>query len=370
MIALVYGTTAELIKLAPIHHRLAATGAPPLHWCTAQQYDELPEAARLMGMPEPDVWLARGAGGHSLRSTADAARWLMTVTGSVASNRRTMKRRLCSDHRTPMILVHGDTMTTVLGSLLGRVLRVRVGHVEAGLRSHDWRNPFPEEIDRRIVGRLASVHYAPGAPEVENLRRSKGDVVVTGGNTVWDSIALVPDEVDPGVPDLPETFGLVSLHRLELLQDGRFAQSLEALRTSASSTPLVMVYDPVTDEQIDKQGLGGLFDDHRLRRIPKLPYFRFVALLRRSTFVVTDSGGLQEECAYLGKPCLVHRVTTERSDGLGANARVSGMSIEELERFLGETHHALERDSHRGSPSDVIVGDLARRGMVGPRPTT
>jgi UDP-N-acetylglucosamine 2-epimerase (non-hydrolysing) len=175
---------------------------------------------------------------------------------------------------------------------------------------------------------------------------------------------MVPVDLDPGVGPLPDRFGLVSLHRLELLQGDRFAATLHALKTASATTPLLMVYDPVTDEQIERQNLAHVFDDVFFRRVPKLPYFRFVSLLRQASFVVTDSGGLQEECAFIGKPCLVHRVKTERFDGIGTNARLSGMDVGELERFLenpdllaGAEMLALR------SPSDVIVADLVERGF-------
>ncbi|TPW15742.1 MAG: putative epimerase [Acidimicrobiaceae bacterium] len=365
MIALVYGTTAELVKLAPLHERLRERGTAPLLWCTAQQFDELPEATRLLGLPEPDLMLARGAEGHSLRTSIDACRWLATVLANSVTKHRAMRSALRSDDLAPCVLVHGDTMTTVLGAALGRTLRATVGHVEAGLRSHDWRHPFPEEIDRRMVGRLARLHYAPGQNEVTNLARSRGSVVLTGGNTVRDSVRMVPADLDPDVGALPEQFGLVSLHRLELLQDDRFALTLQALKVASATTPLVMVYDPVTDEQIERRNLSLIFDGVSFRRIPKLPYFRFVSLLRRASFVVTDSGGLQEECAFIGKPCLVHRVRTERSDGIGTNARLSGMNIAELERFLANPNLlACAELLATHSPSDVIVADLVDRGLA------
>jgi UDP-N-acetylglucosamine 2-epimerase (non-hydrolysing) len=368
VIALVYGTTAELVKLAPVHRRLTELGCRPLLWCTAQQLDELPEATALLGMPEPDLMLAAGARGHSLRTTTDVALWLAMVLGRSGRRFRSLRRALRSDGRPPLVLVHGDTMTTVLGAVLGRALGATVGHVEAGLRSHDWRNPFPEELDRRVVGRLAHLHYAPREVEAGHIAPARRrHVVVTHGNTVQDSVRMVPTDADPGVDDLPAEFGLVSLHRIELLQDERFEATLRTLHAAARDTPLVMVYDPVTDEQISRRGLADLFDDVHFRRVPKLTYFRFVSLLRRASFVVTDSGGLQEECAFIGKPCLVHRVKTERSDGLGINARLSGMDVAELERFLAAPEALQPSAAHTPhSPTAVIVDDLAARGFVGP----
>lgn len=366
MIALVYGTTAELVKLAPIYKRLTDRGSRPLLWCTAQQLDELPAATELLGLPEPDLMLAHGAHGRSLRTTRDVAIWLMQALGRSARRWRELRRALRADGFPPLVVVHGDTMTTVLGTLVGRSLGATVAHVEAGLRSHDWRNPFPEELDRRIVGRLAQLHFAPDEVAASNIAPShRRRVVVTHGNTVQDSLRMVPEDADPGVDDLPDQFGLVSLHRIELLQDDRFAESLSALHRSARTTPLVMVYDPVTDEQIRRQGLDNLFDDIHFRRVPKLSYFRFVALLRRASFVVTDSGGLQEECAFIGKPCLVHRVRTERSDGIGMNARLSGMDVDEMVRFLDDPGAVCSPDATAArSPSDVIVAALASEGFA------
>lgn len=366
MIALVYGTTAELIKLAPLHVRLAALGSPPLHWCTAQQADELPEAIEHLDMPQPDLWLARGAGGRSLQRSTDVLRWLSTVAVTCARRYRSMRSALRADGRPPLVLVHGDTMTTVVGAALGRVLGATVGHVEAGLRSHDWRNPFPEELDRVIAARLARVHFAPGEREAQNLASAKGEVVVTRGNTVIDALLMVPADADPAIDGLPSTYGLVSLHRAELLQQrDLFEASLRTLREAGARTPLVMVVDALTAGYLARYGLEDLFDGGALRRVEKLPYHRFAALVRGARFIVTDSGGLQEESAAIGVPCLVHRSRTERYDGLGANVLLSDLDLEVMRRFLeSPDNYRVDVPPRADAPSDLIVDHLVRRGFV------
>ena len=318
-------------------------------------------------MPEPDLMLAEGAHGHSLRTTADVVRWLATVAVRSGRGLRSMRAALRTDGLPPLVLVHGDTMTTVLGTVLGRALGATVGHVEAGPAQSRLAQPVPRGARSagRRAHRPAALRAGRRRGEPCRAQPTPSHVVVTHGNTVQDSVSMVPADADPGIDGLADRFGLVSLHRIELLQDDRFEATLRSLHRAARATPLVMVYDPVTDEQIVRKGLVDLFDDTHFRRIPKLTYFRFVSLLRRASFVVTDSGGLQEECAFIGKPCLVHRVKTERSDGIGSNARLSGMDIGELERFLGAPEELVPSStSAPHSPTAVIVADLATRGFL------
>ena len=367
MIAFVYGTTAELIKIAPIHARLVALGVRPLHWCTAQQAGELPSAADHLGMPAPDVFIANGVDGRSLRTTTDAVRWLASVLTNSVLRHRELRKSLRADGSAPVVLVHGDTLTTLLGAALGRSLGATVGHVEAGLRSFDLRNPFPEELDRVLTARLARVHYAPSQDAVHNLRTVRGDVIATGGNTVRDSLHLVPKGYAISMGPLPPEYGLVSLHRMELIHDAeRFRATMHALSEYSEKLPLLQVVDPLTRQQMNAQGLDDLHDGSRFRSLGKLDYFDFIGVLRGASFVVTDSGGLQEECAGLGVPCLVHRLKTERSDGIGENAVLSEFDFGILGSFLDDPQRLRTiPDSGLDSPSDVIVADLVRRGAVG-----
>lgn len=363
MILVVFGTTGELIKLAPVLLRLDGREAPYVLTTTGQQVEQIPTFLRQFGLRQPDAWLAKGAGGRDLRTTSDIPGWLVRVMRSYTTRRRTFARQLRGGPEAPLVLVHGDTMTTVLGALMGRALRVPVAHIEGGLRSGDLRNPFPEELNRRLTSRIAAIHYAPGAWAASNLER--GTIVDTGSNTIVDSLELVSSE--PPSVEIPQgRFGLVSLHRFELLNDRRaLTETLEALRVASRRMPLLFVDHSVTVAAVERFALGGVFDDERFRRIPRLPFFEYVRVQRRSAFVVTDSGGSQEECFHLDLPCLVHRRRTERREGVGENVVVSGLRVDRLREFLErpEDHRRRSRPAS-GSPSDVIVDDLVRRGVV------
>jgi UDP-N-acetylglucosamine 2-epimerase (non-hydrolysing) len=368
MILVVYGTTGELIKLAPVLSELRRRGAQALTLCTAQQFPQIPPLLEAFDLPQPDVWLSRGRDGRDLTKASDILPWLAGVTARFARHRRALRTRLRSSGRRPLVIVHGDTFTTVLGCLMGRALRAPVAHIEAGMRSGDLRNPFPEELDRLAAARLARIHFAPGPRAAANLRAMKvrGEIVDTGSNTICDALELVgPGALDLEVPRGP--FGLVSLHRYELLgKPAELRAIVRVLHEASRSTPLLFVDHPVTAAAIEAAELGSLFDE-RFRRIPRLPYFEFVALLKRSAFLVTDSGGSQQECAQLGHPCLVHRAVSEHSDGLDGPVSLSRMDLDVVRGFLADPgRHAGSPVLDSQHPTEVILEHLERRGHIAP----
>jgi UDP-N-acetylglucosamine 2-epimerase (non-hydrolysing) len=346
LIAIVAGTTGELIKLAPVMHRLEGRY---LLATTAQQATQIEPLLDELGLAPPEIWLARGARGRDLESNRDIPGWFASVVrGFVGQRRRLGDAQL--------VVVHGDTMTTLLGAVMGRTLRRPVAHIEAGLRSGDLRNPFPEEGIRRATTRLAEIHYAPG-PAAASVVTGHGAVVDTGANTIQDALALVPE--GPLPVDVPTgVFGVASLHRYELINNRRlFAETLERLRHAPN--PVVFVDHPVTVAALRRFGLTAE------NRIPRLGFFGWVRLLRRTAFVVSDSGGAQEECFVLDRPCLVHRLRTERLDGIGETSYLSGFDLDRLDAFLHDfSRHARRSPLAATSPSDVIADDLALREVV------
>jgi UDP-N-acetylglucosamine 2-epimerase (non-hydrolysing) len=367
LIACVYGTTGELIKLAPVLLRLEKRGADLTTWCTGQQADELAEMATALGLPEPDLLLGKGFRGQPLAKAKHIPTWIAQVTANFAYSWPRLRRAAAPRDRS-IVLVHGDTFTTVLGALFARSLGIQVGHIEAGMRSHDIRHPFPEELNRRTAAWLTSIHFAPGSDPVSNLRRRPGTVVDTGMNTVRDSLDLVPDATDSLVErlgPLPEVFGVVSLHRFEFIRDRHlFEATLRALQDAAKTYPLYFVDHAPTRVKVEEYGLESLFADDGLRRVAKLSYFEFITLVRRSSFAVTDSGGLQQESYYLGHPCLVHRSTTETLEGLDGNVVLSRFDLGVLREFLRDpTSYALAGAPEGPSPSDIVVDVLRDRGF-------
>lgn len=361
MIGVVFGTTGELIKLAPVLLALRDRGEPACLISTSQQVQQLPAFLEDFGLPMPDVWLARGHRGADLEHTWQVPWWAVTVAANSLRRRRELSARLDA------IVVHGDTMTTVLGSLLAKLLRLPALHVEAGMRSGDWRNPFPEELNRTIAARLVDVHFAPGDRPVGNLRREKvgGRIVDTRQNTIRDAVDLAATgHGDPGI-ETPDSFGLVSLHRFELIEKPELlGPVLEILHEHSRSEPLLFVDHSVTAAALKRHGFEHLFDD-RFRRIPRLRYFPFISLLQRSRFLVTDSGGCQEECAFLGHPALIHRAVSEHDTGLDTCVVLSKMDLQVLRDFLADPdRYRVPPPPPESTPTEIIVSELERMGLL------
>lgn len=357
MIVFVFGTTAEAIKLAPIMRRLDARGVAYEQWVTFQHTDALRVAMPQLGLRAPDRVIADGWRGQPLKRPVQMLGWMLTVGGWTLRRLVPLRRSL---PRRTIVVVHGDTMTTVLGAVMGQLLGRPVAHVEAGLRSGDWRHPFPEELDRRIVGRLARVHYAPTAETAENLR-GRPNVVTTHGNTVKDAVrdSLADDD---GASGQDHPYGLVLLHRFEFISNPSLVR--ETLRTLDAHSPLELrvVVDSYSKEAIE-QAITELALD-RMVTMPKLEHKQFVDVLRGATFVVTDSGGIQEETAVFGIPTLIHRMATERSEGVGTSAVLSRWDQTVVADFLRDAERLrTAADAIDASPSDIIVDDLLARGF-------
>jgi len=364
MICAIYGTTGELIKLWPVLRGIRERGGSFVNATTAQQVAQIPGLLTQLDLPQPDVYLARGRGGRELHTNRDIPPWLASLGKGFAAKRAFLRRAMRADGAPPLVLVHGDTMTTLLGTLMGRALGAPVAHVEAGVRTWDLRHPFPEELNRRLVSKIAQIHYAPGPEAAANIRR--GIVVDTGMNTIRDSLELAGADVD--VPDIVagKEFGLISIHRYELLNDGPLlTATMRALAAHPAQRPMLFVDHPVTVAAMKRFGLLDVFTGSSVTRMERRNFFDFIGLLRRASFAVTDSGGTQVESYVLDKPCLIHRKKVEQPDGVGENVVVSGFDLAQLAAFLDDpSAHRRRTPPPAISPSAIILDDLEARGYL------
>lgn len=293
----VVGARPNLMKVAPV---LSALKHFPkikqtlIH--TGQHYDaNMSEVFfQQLQIPAPDVNLRVGSGSHA-RQTAD----IMTKFEPVVL-----------EHKPDLVLVYGDVNSTVAAALVCSKLQIRVGHVEAGLRSFD--RTMPEEINRLMTDQLAGLLFTPSEDGDRNLAHEgiPSSRVHRVGNVMIDSlIQLLPAAIEKKLNGLPDRYVLVTLHRPANVDDDRVLRRiLESLLELNSRLKVIFPVHPRTRQRIADFDFGASHLDLR----EPLPYIEFLALQRRATVVVTDSGGIQEETTYLKVPCLTLRNNTER----------------------------------------------------------
>ncbi len=371
----VFGTRPEAIKMAPIvlELRKHPDTIIPVVTVTAQHREMLDQVLHLFGI-EPDHDLDIMAAGQTLFDiTSRAMMGLDKVLG---------------EEKPDIVLVHGDTTTTFAGALAAYYHQTTVGHVEAGLRTRNKYSPFPEEMNRKLTGAIADLHFAPTATSEANLLAEAVDpknIFVTG-NTVIDALHHTIDEgfrfeegLLQGIDFGSKRIILVTTHRRENLGEP-MRHVYKALKQLAEEFPDVEIVFPVhknpkVREVVDEE-LGGLSGVHL---IDPLDYEPFANLMHRAYLILTDSGGVQEEAPAVGKPVLVLRDTTERPEAVTAGTvKLIGTDrirvYEEARKLLtDEAEYQRMAESHNpygdGHASErIIQAILYHYGLAEERP--
>lgn len=375
MIHFVVGTKAQLIKTAPLMRVLRQRGIPYRYISTGQHRDTMSDILDNFGLSPPDHRLYDGP---DITSIGRMLVWALQILWRTLVSR---KELFGSQRKDSVVLVHGDTFSTLLGALMGRFAGLKVGHLESGLRSFDLWNPFPEELTRLLVFRLSHFYYCPGPESVAHLSEYSGECIDTGGNTLYDSVhhALEHPQALPVelLRDLvrftdqgDREFGIVTLHRFENFRDRDSSELMVRLVEGICQRhPLLFILHKPTELALRRFGLlDRLKGQANLMLHPRLDYVRFLQLIRRAGFLVSDGGSNQEECHYMGKPVLLLRHATERPEGIGTNAVLSKMDPQRIEDFLANLERyrypsvQLER-----SPSERIADHLENRFENGSR---
>lgn len=321
----VFGTRPEAVKLAPVVHAIQRSShLEPVVVLTGQHREMLDQMLRWFEVSS-DFDMDIMKHGQSLSE----------LTARVITGIDEILQKVAPD----MLLVQGDTVTVMAAALAAHYHKVPVGHVEAGLRTEDRYNPFPEEMSRRLTTKLATYHFAPTQRAVENLRaEGVTENVFLTGNTVIDALLSTVKKLEKHPVD-QALFGaadfekykvlLVTAHRRENWGISMNEIAL-ALRTIAEEFPDVQILYPIHKNRIVRESIEPVFAGHpRLILVEPLDYVPFVQAMQRCHFVLTDSGGIQEEAPTLGKPVLVLRTNTERPEAAEAGvARIVGVERE------------------------------------------
>lgn len=314
----VFGTRPEAIKMAPLVHALKAREDVECRVCVTAQHRQMLDQVLELFRIKPDYDLNLMKVGQTLKSiTCDIVNMITPVLEAF---------------RPDYVLVHGDTTTTFAASLAAFYLKIKVAHVEAGLRTGDIYSPWPEEANRKLTTQLAHFHFAPTDESSNNLLRENvaSDRVVVTGNTVIDALLMVKERLGSDsllthrlalqFPSLDEgrRMVLVTAHRRENFGKG-ILNICDAIRKLAERYPDIdFVYPVHLNPQVKvpaERALSGIANIHLFSPQDYLP---FVYLMTRATVILTDSGGIQEEAPSLGKPVLVMRDTTERPEAVAA----------------------------------------------------
>ncbi len=335
----VIGTRPEAIKMAPLCVALRNDDRFEAKLCVTAQHREMLDQVLTLFDLKPDFDL-------------DVMRENQDLTGVMCAILTGMRTVLC-DWRPDMVLVHGDTATTLAATLAAYYQQIPVGHVEAGLRTHNLYSPWPEEANRKLVGALATLNFAPTQATADNLlaESADGSSIEITGNTVIDALLMTVERLEVGGDhhaEFAKQFSmlrhdapllLVTGHRRESFGGG-FERICEALAKIATMFPDIDIVYPVHLNPNVQQPVNRLLKDIRnVHLIEPQPYLAFVYLMNRSTLILTDSGGVQEEAPSLGKPVLVLRDTSERLEAVSAGTVI--LVGTDVDRIVGETRRLL-----------------------------
>lgn len=311
-VLVVFGTRPEAIKMAPLVKELFKSNDLKTKVCVTAQHREMLDQVLSFFKIIPDYDLNLMKSNQSLNELS--ARILMFIDP------------VLSNFKPDIVLVHGDTSTSSMVALAAFHKGIKVGHVEAGLRTYNKFAPFPEEINRQITGRIADIHFAPTKQSAENLLNEKVDkqnIYITG-NTVIDALLWGIKHVNEDREDIKEIKQFIDISKKVIVVTGhrrenfgeKFHEFCTALKQLASREDVQLIYPVHLNPNVQKTVYDTLENSKNILLISPLDYEAFIWLLHQSYLIITDSGGVQEEAPSLKKPVLVTRDVTERQEAV------------------------------------------------------
>lgn len=361
MIHFFVSTQAELIKMAPVMAELKNRQIGFRYIDPGQHVQSTTTLRNSFDVPEPDIclWTKK-----DITSISYGFLWLCKMAWLCIASKRYLKEKVFPGGG--ICLIHGDTASTLIGLKMAQAAGLKVAHVEAGLRSFNIWHPFPEELIRIYCMKRCDLLFAPSDEAQANLEdmKLKGKIVNVGGNTVVDALRLM-ENVEPTVKISTEPYALAACHRFETItRKKRLARIVELLNSTAENIKVVFVVHKPTLKYLVKFGLMDKLNKN-IDILDMQGYMNFTALLKSAKMVLADGGSIQEECAYLNKPCLILRRRTERLDGIGKNAMLWNFDNDITAKFfkMSEGDWPVNTDDWP-RPSRQIVEQMIEYGEV------
>ena len=353
------GTEAELIKLFPVMVEMKRQYIPFLVISSGQ--NDISKSRVLYEANNGRIDCKLSDESEIKKNAIGLFKWFFIT---LLHGKKTIKNSIGNDLKDSIMIVHGDTVSTVMGALLGKSLHMKVAHIEAGLRSHNWLNPFPEEIDRVITSIFSDYSFAPGEIACKNLEKSKTEIINTKYNTIVDSLNYSKNvECKDNIINklLGTSYFIFVCHRQENLSNDELVKKLvKKVLDKSNSMNCVLILHKITEITLKKLNLYDVLEKNKnIIMLPRVEYFDFMKLLSNSQFVITDGGSNQEELSYMGKPCLILRKYTERFDGIGENVILLDNNLNKIDSFFEEYKNYNRNEiSVDISPSQLIVETL------------
>ncbi len=273
-------------------------------------------------------------------------------------------RKFIKQNNIKYIIVHWDTLSTLMGAIYWAILWIEVWHLEAGLRTFNWLKPFPEEIDRFIVWHLSTVHFCQNQQALDNVKTHKWDKIYTQWNVIYDVVDMFSMNKPEFLNNELDSYWVVTFHRAESLYIKKnFDLLIQTLFLSAIKTKTLFIMFDATKEVIlqKKWLLEKIQSNKNIIIHPRLAYSDFCYLMRTAEYIITDWGSNQEELAHLWTPTLIMRENTERSDWLGKNVVLSYLQLSKVKVFLDDYTIYNFKGETQWEPTKIIIKYILNR---------
>ncbi len=360
MIHVIVGTRAQIIKMAPVMKDLESRGVDYNFIFLAQHKETIYEIIEQFGVKKPDIVI--GDMNKDITNVKDMIFWSFYIL--IYSFFKSKK--IFRDDKRGVALIHGDAPPLFLGAFMAKRQGLKVAQIEAGLRSHNYLKPFPEELTRVISAKvgLIDIFFCQDEKAVNNISHLNRTTYCTDYNTILDSLRLAEQShLTTKHIETNEKFAVVSLHRFETISKKEaLEKAVTEIHKITKHVKLFFILHPPTRVSLKKNGLyDGLKNNLKCTLLPRQGFFEFNSLLRKAEFLITDGGSNQEECFYLGIPCLLFRSETERSEGVGENVVISNFDPVVIEEFVSNYRSYRRKDIPKSfSPCRFIVDQLKK----------